>query len=192
MEHPEVTKLYKYRTCSSRSLRMLANNEVYLAASHCFNDPFDCRARQDFECVNDKELIEKMAPLKVEREGIPIEEARKFLKRVVANNDAKEKYIKRYSEYFQKVVLQSFGICSFSEVPNDILMWSHYSDSHKGFCIAFNRTPGNQLQWARRVNYPANDEFPIVNYWVTELNQQIEEFSKVVLTKSKHWAYEKE
>ena len=29
----------------------------------------------------------------------------------------------------------SIGVSCFSEKPDDMLMWSHYADSHKGFCV---------------------------------------------------------
>jgi hypothetical protein len=48
------------------------------------------------------------------------------------------------------------------------------------------------LKWARPVDYPINDEFPFIDYWKTKPEEQIEEFTKIVLTKSKHWCYEKE
>ena len=32
---------------------------------------------------------------------------------------------------------KDFGVLCFSEINNDILMWSHYSDGHKGFCLKF-------------------------------------------------------
>ena len=192
MHRPEVNKLYKYRPFSARALRMLANNELYFAASNAFNDPFDCRARKDFEFNDNNDLISKMAPLEATHQGIAVSEAVAYLKEVTATQDAIQDYKKRKSELFQLLVLQSFGICSFSEIPNDILMWSHYSDGHKGFCAEFIRTDENMLKWARSVDYPTNDEFPCIDYWKTKPEEQIEEFTKIILTKSKHWCYEKE
>ncbi|WP_349393654.1 DUF2971 domain-containing protein, partial [Clostridium perfringens] len=36
-----------------------------------------------------------------------------------------------------KNLLNSLLICSFSECKDNILMWSHYSNCHKGFCIEY-------------------------------------------------------
>lgn len=192
MHRPEVNKLYKYRPFSAMALRMLANNELYFAASNAFNDPFDCRARKDFEFNDSDELISKMAPLEAAHQGITLEDAIAYLKGVAATREATHDYKRTKSELFQKLVLQSFGICSFSEISNDILMWSHYSDGHKGFCIEFSRTDENMLTWARPVDYPVNNDFPFIDYWKTKPEEQIEEFTKIVLTKSEHWCYEKE
>jgi len=191
MEHPEVTELYKYRSFSGRNLSMLENNQLYFAASFTFNDPFDCRARKEFEFGDDEELIEKMAPLEAAHQGISSDQAVEYLNHIIANN-RKDEYLNEKSNLFQKLVLEQFGICSFSEVSNDILMWSHYSDGHQGFCLQFERSPENLLQSARPVEYPDNDEFPYVEYWRQNPNAQLEEFARIVTTKSQHWRYEKE
>lgn len=104
----------------------------------------------------------------------------------------KENYKKLQSDRFQKCVLQSFGICSFSKVNNDILMWSHYSDGHKGLCLVYKREPGNVLEGAEQVRYPKNNEFPYIDYWLGPTKQQIDEIAKIILTKAFHWKYEKE
>ena len=36
-----------------------------------------------------------------------------------------------------KINLYERGVCCFSEKKDDILMWSHYADGHKGFCLEF-------------------------------------------------------
>ena len=172
---------------------MLANNELYFAISELFNDPFDCKARKEFEFKDDEDFINKWTPLEASQQNITIEAAHSYIKEIVSNQHTKEEYIEKKSKMFQKIVLQSFGVCTFSEVPDDILMWSHYADSHKGLCIIFNRKPNNELAFARQVDYPENDELPYINYWLGPQNQQqLDEFVKIICTKSKHWGYEKE
>lgn len=170
---------------------MLENNQLYFAASYAFNDPFDCRARKEFEFRDDRDLKEKMAPLEAAHRRISIDQAVAYIEQIIAD-DRKDEYLEEKSKLFQKLVLEQFGICSFSEVSNDILMWSHYSNGHQGFCVQFERSPENVLQWARPVEYPKNDEFPYVEYWHQDTDAQIEGFAKIVTTKSQHWCYEKE
>lgn len=38
---------------------------------------------------------------------------------------------------------KEFGICCFSETNNNIHMWSHYADSHKGICIEYDSSEFN-------------------------------------------------
>jgi len=192
MDNPEITKLYKYRGYSSRTLTALSNNELYFASSNSFNDPFDCRARKEFEFIDDNDFIEKWAFFEERRNNISITEAKDYLTKIVSDPVKRDQYIKEQSEHFQKLVLQSFGICSFSETNNDILMWSHYADSHYGLCLEFNRTPINMLQNAQPTDYPKDDDFPFIDYWLDTPEELLAEVEKIVLTKSKHWSYENE
>jgi hypothetical protein len=192
MKNPEITKLYKYRGYSARILTMLSSNELYFAASDSFNDPFDCRARKDFEFIDDDDFIEKWSVLERNRKGITIEDAKSNLKVIASDPVKKGQYIKEQSNEFQKIVLQSFGICSFSEVNNDILMWSHYSDSHYGLCLEFKRSPTNTLENAQPITYPNDDDFPYIDYWPDNEEELLSEVEKIILTKSRHWGYEKE
>lgn len=48
-------------------------------------------------------------------------------------NSVQERRIKKLYQLLDK----SFGVLSLSEKPDDILMWSHYSNSHNGICLEF-------------------------------------------------------
>ena len=36
--------------------------------------------------------------------------------------------------------MTALGVLCLSACDNSILMWSHYADEHKGFCIGFNNS----------------------------------------------------
>ncbi len=192
MEHPNITKLYKYRALDSRSLDMLSRSIIWLAPSHAFNDPFDCKARRKFEFTSDKELIAKLAPIEAHQRKISPDDAIAYLKQLVTDDKLRDEYLEKKSRSFQKVVLQSFGIYTLSKTPKEILMWSHYADRHKGFCIEYRRSPDNMLADAQKVMYPKDDEFRHIDYFNPDANKRFEEMSKIVLTKSQRWEYEKE
>jgi hypothetical protein len=48
-----------------------------------------------------------------------------------------------YQEKLNEIYLREgdlyFGVFSTSKIWNNILMWTHYSSNHTGFCIGFNR-----------------------------------------------------
>lgn len=192
MEYPNVTKLYKYRTIDSRSLDMLSRGSIWLAPSHAFNDPFDCKARRKIKFTSDKELIAKLAPIEAHHRGISPNDAIAYLKQLVTDDKLRDEYLDKKSRSLQKVVLQSFGIYTLSEMPKEILMWSHYADSHKGFCIEYRRTSDNMLADAQKIMYPKDDEFPYIDYFAPDVDKRLEEMSKIVLTKHQRWEYEKE
>lgn len=45
-------------------------------------------------------------------------------------------------------------VCSFSEVPDSILIWSHYRDHHRGLCMEYDLTPLPYHHAFRRNLYP--------------------------------------
>jgi len=82
----------------------------------------------------------------------------------------------------------SVGIYCLSEKNDDLLMWSHYSDSHRGLCLQFDSSVEETIFWeAFKIIY--QDEYPVVN--IMDMGKA-DEFRKALLTKSGCWAYEQE
>jgi hypothetical protein len=106
--------------------------------------------------------------------------------------------IQRAREVVQSVtepVRRNFGILSVSLERSELLMWSHYCDSHRGFVIGFeglheyfqkgipDKRGGLRevIYSEKRPHLPPFDRFS--EYNVAEI---------LLLTKSLHWSYEKE
>lgn len=79
------------------------------------------------------------------------------------------------------------GVFCVSTKCDDILMWSHYADSHRGVCLEFDGGELSLMADAQKVFYSAN-RLPINPYE----DSQMEMMEKALLTKSKHWTYEAE
>mgnify|MGYP000728277769 CR=1 FL=1 len=103
----------------------------------------------------------------------------------LALGKAKERELTRY-----KLIGDSFSIAKEEEAVDD-LMWSHYGDYHKRFCIGFNeekmRTCG---LFGKGGSVTYSKEFP-------EINPMEQEHSMVTGFKQTHykaedWEYEKE
>ncbi|ROM60417.1 DUF2971 domain-containing protein [Pseudomonas rhodesiae] len=91
-----------------------------------------------------------------------------------------------------EVSSQHFGVLCLSERHDDLLMWAHYADCHKGFVIEFDsdspffhqrRSEKDDLRYLRPVVY--SKERPAITLTDTDM-------SELFLTKSEHWEYEKE
>ena len=81
----------------------------------------------------------------------------------------------------------NISITCFSEINNSSLMYSHYSDSHKGICLQFNITDDTFYQTLYSVHY--EKEIPCIRYF----KQTPESLIKLQLsTKQSEWSYEKE
>ena len=114
--------VYKYRTNNKYALNILTKGELWFAEPNTFNDPFDCKV--EYKNLTPKE----------EREYINKVFERKGVRTVLEISDEK------IHEAVLKVVNNDespLRVLSLSEDELNILMWSHYADNHKGFCIGF-------------------------------------------------------
>ena len=82
-------------------------------------------------------------------------------------------------------MLNNHGIFCMSENSDDILMWSHYADNHRGFCLEFSDT--GLFKMAKKVIY--TDSIPDMNYFQKTRDEMTE---GVLLTKAASWSYEQE
>jgi len=96
--------------------------------------------------------------------------------------------------------LENNRIFCVAEDHDNLLMWSHYSEMHKGVVIKFKCIPelDTVLCAAIPINYQV--EMPIIaslQDWIKHITGQIRlDFNPIykqnVYTKSQHWSYEKE
>ena len=89
-------------------------------------------------------------------------------------------------------VNKKLGMLALSEVPDDILMWSHYADGHKGMVLEFDDTH----PWFNST-HPANPLFTRclkVDYRKERPALVLDKFDQVsiFLVKSDRWEYERE
>ena len=86
---------------------------------------------------------------------------------------------------------KELGVFCLTEVNDNILMWSHYANQHKGFCIEFERSDHNYLggEACVPVFYPEDDQLPI--YKPFDVIRP-ESFAGIATTKAKLWSYELE
>jgi hypothetical protein len=97
---------------------------------------------------------------------------------------------------FYKAVSQSMGILSLTSKNNNLLMWAHYANSHKGFVIEFD--PINEF--FNQVNDSKEFYGRLKEVKYTNTRPNIEYFNSVgeryffdtFLTKSEDWIYEEE
>jgi hypothetical protein len=182
--------LYKYKSFSATSLSMLINRALYFASPEQLNDPNDCRINIVAALESAVELAEQST-----------------------NENIKQKLEKLHSldHIFKQIEqdIQRTGIFSLSHLNKNILMWSHYADEHRGFCLGFRLsekfikfTKGNMqdlIVACDDVEYV--EENPFINYFINIAketnNPEWEDFWPPLLqiglqSKSKPWRYEKE
>lgn len=82
--------------------------------------------------------------------------------------------------------LDKMGVFCMSEIKDNILMWSHYSGGHTGFCLEFS---ANNSFFGKSQKIIYKDEYPKVRLLG---NTQDELTEAMLLTKAMDWRYEKE
>ncbi|MCG8056376.1 MAG: DUF2971 domain-containing protein [Candidatus Thiodiazotropha endolucinida] len=97
-----------------------------------------------------------------------------------------------------KDYLDAVRVSCFSRIPNNNLMWAHYSRHHTGVCYAFEFIGGQQhpfqtdnLGWGNIIYSSLLPELKIYQDQTTEGMFQTQ-LSDVILTKSQDWSYEHE
>ena len=88
----------------------------------------------------------------------------------------------RYARHLRS----EYGVLCLSAVRDDILMWSHYADFHRGVCLEFDGA-AKLMQHAFPVSY--SKERPSI-HMIRDSNETAME--KSLRTKSDHWKYERE
>lgn len=109
-----------------------------------------------------------------------------------------------YSENFKESFSSTFGILSLTQNPDNLLMWSHYSDSHRGFLIEFNQeadffdqqvSENDTIRKLKKVKYVTKRPH-IESLIDIERADEVDYMEKLIdqffLIKSDVWEYEKE
>lgn len=95
---------------------------------------------------------------------------------------------------FEKYIEDKVVHC-FSECNKNILMWSHYADKHRGFCIGIDETEFLESGLLAKVIYDDIDP-EIKNEIISVSRNNPKEagkvYEKLITHKHKDWAYEKE
>jgi hypothetical protein len=125
MSAPTPQLLYKYRRVDTYSLRILATKELYFAAPESLNDPLDCQ-------LPVLALLDQVIASEVAGESKNLLSILRDFK--VTNRATGD--VELMHRTFETLP-SSTGVLSLSRNPTDALLWSHYADGHRGFCIGF-------------------------------------------------------
>lgn len=100
--------------------------------------------------------------------------------------------LNRIKEFIDKN-LQSIRVSCFSETPVNNLMWSHYSDHHRGVAYCFDKSSflKSNFPYGKVIYSSSIPEVTIFQDKTTE-GMARAHLDQVILTKSIDWEYEKE
>jgi len=176
-------RFYKIDVDKTQRLNSIfIDRKIYHALPNQLNDPFECRPH--FTWRNSKKQKQRIRDhlINVAREK---GRSKKDAEKLILQNMKDSGFI---ANTINDTVLKTFGeirICSFTTKKENLLFWSHYADSHKGFCIEFDATK-MPIVSAYKMHY--QDNYPVVDYPIPTDARGFEP----ALIKSKHWEYEDE
>lgn len=123
--------MFKYFSFSEYALANILNDEFYMNHYEAFNDPFECWADVITGFPNHLDRSERL---------LEIFKAWGF--NDLNDSDATDNY-KEYAESLIEMqpnissIINSARITCFSKRADNLLMWSHYADGLRGFCVEF-------------------------------------------------------
>jgi hypothetical protein len=183
--------IYKFVPFSINTLKLLIKGQFWLGEPKNLNDPFE----GEFTIHSDSHLpaIEALEEFYTKDLDYPADEAKAILEKV--KEDPSEFYY--HISLMMKLRNQYHGISCFSKRINNILMWSHYADSHKGICLIFDKV---ELMQELQKKYPGielidityNEILPTVTIKSDGNTIHINTSSNLLLSKHACWGYEME
>lgn len=195
MEHldgmPKI--LYKYRTWDdSYHKRMLTESEVFLASPANLNDPFDASLpfRYSQAEMTPENIFKKL--IEVARRDWPEKSESELhtlaYERQMSGVFEDGSYWKDVHVETKNNVHQSFGILSLARNNDNLLMWAHYANGHKGFCVGLDTDI--LYKTVKGILGPViyDDVFPELPLF----GGTTQSILKMLTTKSVHWRYEEE
>ncbi len=187
--------LYKYFRPSDQNFRALENRQLYFPKPEKFDDPYDCKIQ--FPPPNSAKDFAILAGLdeEMKRTGqMPVVDKNKindwndkFQQQAERNlNQIKSTVSKLYAE--QRARISQWGIASFTERGEDMMMFSLYADHHKGFCLEFD-TDDRMFDHALKVEYQAQISQIDIEAEMLDGETSVK---KLLTTKSPSWECERE
>jgi hypothetical protein len=182
--------LYKYYPPTTNAFKSIINAGLWCDKYLSMNDPFESLALIEREYS--KEQIEQFKNLAI-KSGI---------KENIQISELGDEVISEYMNSIRKEFLENgYFFASLSETYDNILLWSHYCQSHTGFVLAIEIDENDSH--VQKVSYRNNlPDFDIEWYFSIkeeELDDEDETDSKEVdyllkdfAIKSEHWSYENE
>lgn len=190
-------RVYKYRTFSEFSLTNFRNDTLWATNPANFNDPFD-----SISIEKDISLKELDDILRTATEQMTIDDKSNGVykgiydtyKSIVSPEEQEklEALFKIFSQVLTERTQYTFKVACLSETNTSVLMWSHYSNDHKGFCIEYNGQEIYNSDLIKKRFFPVK--------YISENERQIPISALAldypglysVLCKTNVWSYEKE
>lgn len=116
--------IYRYYNFCCKKIKTILKSQLYFSSPDAFNDPFEFG------------FIDKRGPIpKADEENI--KQCFQNVKYSRGDTNTEDDPCCRIDVPTIVDQFLTMGVCCFCTNHNNIPMWSHYADSHRGFCIGY-------------------------------------------------------
>ncbi|MDH3891172.1 MAG: DUF2971 domain-containing protein [candidate division Zixibacteria bacterium] len=211
-DKPKPKTLYKFRSWVNdwndpdnpeKNLHrtLLTERKLWVPKATDLNDPFDCCIPFRYDRLPEEKfkgrLIGLLPPAMPMAQRAELAEAR--VRELEFKNQAK---LRKFLEESALNYREKHGILSFSTVKDVPLLWSHYANAYRGFCVGLDFS----LFTGVLHEYFTSTGKPYQEAWVTYVKtfpeivpsedlddeEDYEKFLQLFTAKSKHWDHEEE
>jgi len=191
--------LHRYCKVCDYTARVFTHDELYFASPTAFNDPFDCAFRIWCEAASDGDLLSQIASMtaykaaRLQHPAWTDEQCMEAAERVGGKigKEYSEEALRQLSKSFSREYNDKAGILCLTKSPDEILMWSHYADLHRGVCLEFRSdVPNSIFSKAQLVIY--RDSLPHLALSKLVRDPEYRNATEWILTKWSSWSYETE
>ena len=186
---PEVVYRYRHLIGKHREWteKIITESILHFASPTTFNDPFDCKVHYRKLTATNSELkkrygsvLKKKLPHcnRAQRRGKAVKDLKGF---------NRKNFLISMTDGFQATV-DKVGVLSLSKSRDNVVMWSHYAESHTGLCLGFS-TGVDPAFFARCQPVDYVIEYPNIEIIRDSSEKQVEAF---LFTKAIGWKYEEE
>jgi hypothetical protein len=150
--------LFRYRAYDDNTINALENGKIFFSKPKYFNDPYD-----NLIYVNSEKVVQEIigsilggmdAYLESRKESKDM--FYKLADFMWHQEQTREKLIEERAKQIYSAIdtvrgciKNNIKVICFSEEYDSMLMWSHYADYHKGFCLVYNK---GDIAGAKRYN----------------------------------------
>lgn len=206
--------LYKYLKYDHKLI--LENGLIRFTQPSCFNDPFEALPKVEqalsneavqtlHMCMFNDLLFNDLISNIDNNETIKTLNKLRNSLRKDSPEDLKAFYLKLLGKSEEDLTAgmkmfwdNKIGILCLSEENDNLTMWAHYTDNHKGFAIGINpqkniTDPKTCFMKPRKVRYTCNrPHLTLFEFGIDKNTRNTKWVNEFLYTKSKDWAYENE
>lgn len=186
--HPYVDNkksLFRFMSFNIESTEYIEHlflkRRLYHALAEELNDPFE--GKPHFTMGNPANSAQKIRKHLI-KSLIKSGQKRKDAEKVVSASMKIPNFVEESMNKLLEEAFMKLRVCCYTTSNKNLLFWSHYADSHKGFCIEF-RTDLAPISFAQKVEYTKT--YPQVVYPIDNIGGR-----RMALVKSPDWSYEDE